>query len=153
AECGAYHSWDLLLDESGILRWRGTGDESSAQDLEVESTRVINDGIFHHVAVTRTATVRVELYIDGVLDGTGGSEQGGFFANAAEFVLGKGCDPFYQPFTGLLDEVTMYNRPLLAAEILAIYDAGSPGKCLPPTFCTPPPSGLVNWWCGAGDAS
>ena len=38
------------------------------------------------------------------------------------------------PFTGDIDEISLYNRALSAAEVQAIYSAGSAGKCLP----TPP---------------
>src|SRR5207237_2537959 len=44
------------------------------------------------------------------------------------------------------DEVAIYNRPLSAAEIQAIYSAGSAGKCFTPPPCTPAPSGMVGWW-------
>src|SRR5204863_6946333 len=40
------------------------------------------------------------------------------------------------PFAGSIDEPAVYNRELSAAEILAIYSAGSAGKCggaVPPT--------------------
>ncbi|HYG36409.1 MAG TPA: LamG-like jellyroll fold domain-containing protein, partial [Clostridia bacterium] len=36
------------------------------------------------------------------------------------------------PFGGLIDEASIYNRALSAAEIKAIYNAGSAGKCAPP---------------------
>jgi hypothetical protein len=36
---------------------------------------------------------------------------------------------YYHPTNGLIDEVEIYNRALSAAEIQAIYNAGSAGKC------------------------
>ena len=36
------------------------------------------------------------------------------------------------PFTGDIDEVSLYSRALAAAEVQAIYNAGSAGKCVPP---------------------
>jgi hypothetical protein len=35
------------------------------------------------------------------------------------------------PFNGDIDEIALYNRALSAAEIVAIYNAGSAGKCMP----------------------
>ena len=35
------------------------------------------------------------------------------------------------PFSGLVDEVAIFNRALSAAEIKSIYDAGSAGKAKP----------------------
>jgi len=54
-------------------------------------------------------------------------------------------------FDGLIDELSFYARALSGAEIEAIYNAGSAGKCVPP-YCIPPPSGLVGWWAGEGNA-
>ena len=82
-------------------------------------------------------------------------------------------------FDGLIDEVTVYGRPLSAAEILAVYLAGSQGKCqndadgdgvldpddgcpgtpqgtlvnaagCPDGQCMPPPTNMVSWWPGDG---
>jgi len=40
---------------------------------------------------------------------------------------GNGPAMFY---AGLADEVTLYDRALSGSDILAIHDAGSPGKCV-----------------------
>ena len=58
------------------------------------------------------------------------------------------------PFLGDIDEVSLYSRALSGAEIAAIYNAGSAGKCppAPPANCTPAPAGLVGWWAGEGNA-
>ncbi len=45
--------------------------------------------------------------------------------------------PFPLPFKGRIDELSLYNRALTASEVLAIFNAGSAGKC------TPPPAILV----------
>ena len=59
--------------------------------------------------------------------------------------------PFY--FAGLIDEPGVYNRALSVAEIQAIYTAGHAGKCPIEEACVPPPSGLVGWWPGEGNAN
>jgi hypothetical protein len=57
-------------------------------------------------------------------------------------------------FGGLIDETSIYSRALSAGDIAAIYNAGSAGKCvMPPPPCDPPPSGLVSWWKGEGNAT
>ena len=55
------------------------------------------------------------------------------------------------PFTGDIDEISLYNRALTAAEVQAIYNAGSAGKCA--VACVSPPSGLISWWPGEGNAN
>jgi hypothetical protein len=54
---------------------------------------------------------------------------------------------------GRIDEVELFvGRALSDAEIQAIFDAGSAGKCKGPVVCVQPPSGLVSWWPGDGNA-
>ena len=55
------------------------------------------------------------------------------------------------PFIGDIDEISLYNRALSAAEVQAIYNAGSAGKCA--VACVSPPSGIVAWWPGEGNAN
>jgi hypothetical protein len=55
------------------------------------------------------------------------------------------------PFLGQIDEVSLYERALSAAEIQAIYVAGASGKC--PEVCVSRPAGLVSWWPGNGSAA
>ena len=54
-------------------------------------------------------------------------------------------------FLGAIDEVSVYNRPLAAGEVQAIYTAGSTGKCIP----TSPPfsDGLVAYYPLNGNAN
>jgi concanavalin A-like lectin/glucanase superfamily protein len=52
-------------------------------------------------------------------------------------------------FPGLIDEVEVFNRALTSGEINAISGAGHAGKCHP---CTTPPSGMLDWWPGDGNA-
>ena len=54
-------------------------------------------------------------------------------------------------FTGIIDELSIYDRPLSEPEIRAIHDAGSAGKCKTP--CFPAPLSLVAWWPGDGDVN
>ena len=56
--------------------------------------------------------------------------QGGFTfsTNAA---IGATGDDFGGAFLGLIDEVSIYNRALTAAEIQSIFAAGTAGKCRP----------------------
>ena len=79
-----------------------------------------------HLAGTFDGTT-FRLYINGTLAGTGTGTLGP--ANTAALVIGGagGCEPFI----GLIDEVSLYNRDLSASEIQAIFDAASAGKCPP----------------------
>jgi hypothetical protein len=119
----------------------------------------LRDGVWHHVAVTviRGASDGGKLYVDGQAVGTfDPTSQQGDMTTTAPLLIGLapaslGLDTNLR---GGVDEPSIYRRALSGAEILAIYNAGSAGKCAPapPTNCVPPASGLVGWWKGEGNA-
>jgi hypothetical protein len=53
-------------------------------------------------------------------------------------------------FSGLIDELSIYNRALSAAEISSVYNAASSGKCKPGGLN--PAANLVAFYTGDGDA-
>lgn len=67
------------------------------------------------------------IYVNGSLVGTGAGPLGPKSSEPFEIGNAGTCEPF----NGLIDEVSLYNRALTAAEIKAIYDAGSAGKAKP----------------------
>ncbi len=60
------------------------------------------------------------------------------------------CDELDQGFRGLLDEIEFFDRALSRDEVLAVYRAGSFGRC---TDCAPVPAGIEAWWRAEGDAT
>jgi hypothetical protein len=89
-------------------------------------TALPNDGKFHHVAATYDGSTMV-LYVDGVAV----TNQ----AVSGSFVQATGADAFigHNPTNNgnsraTIDEVSLYNRALSAAEIQTIYNNGSRGK-------------------------
>ena len=80
-----------------------------------------------HIAVVFTNR-QPRLYLNGVLARTGLTSQN---PNCPSTWLGeRGAGSVNQGFyAGLLDEVTIYGRPLSQPEIAVIYAAGAAGKC------------------------
>jgi probable HAF family extracellular repeat protein len=88
---------------------------------------ILQQGVWYHIAVTNVGDA-VTLYLNGQVVATGtlaintpaGSNfyMGSFAGQAGES----------RKLDGLVDEVTVYNRALSPAEILAIYKAGAAGK-------------------------
>ena len=101
--------------------------------LLVGTTR-INDGQFHHLALTFVSGGATNLYVDGQLQATATAPAFNFNPNPLRF--GRMQDQFWTPFKGILDQLQVYNRPLSAAEIQAIVSN--------PSGTTP--AGLVSWW-------
>ncbi|RVX42809.1 intein/RHS repeat-associated protein [Nonomuraea polychroma] len=122
----------------------------------VTSTGAVNDGQWHHVALT-VAGQDQTLYLDGQQVGT---MTGTVTSWRTYATLGNGVtDPAKSPavpaavqafpFQGQLDEVALYGKPLTAAEVAGHYAArtGAPHKLTKTTL----PSGRV-WTVNTYDA-
>jgi hypothetical protein len=109
---------------------------------------------FVHVAGTLDdATGLMTVYINGIFAAQTttsirpyGSLTG---ANPGVSIGNLQSDTALEPFVGLIDEVEVFNRALDWSEVLAIYNAGSSGKCK----CAPLPPNLLSWWPGDGNAN
>jgi Concanavalin A-like lectin/glucanases superfamily/Immunoglobulin domain len=110
-------------------------------------------GDWTHIAATWDGSNLI-LYINGQLDAQGPVSVSGLGDSGCPLSIGSAgsCDPD-QYFPGLIDEVSLYNRALLAGEIQAIYQAGSAGKCTTAPACATCPASAVSWWPAEGDAS
>ncbi len=83
----------------------------------------------------------VRLYVNGVEVASVPATQP-IPTSSRELWIGneEGRIDFNRQFDGLIDEVSIYNRALSAAEIQSIYNAGSAGKC---KECTPPEVSII----------
>jgi Concanavalin A-like lectin/glucanases superfamily/Fibronectin type III domain len=90
----------------------------------VYSTNAVNNGQWHNIAMTRDATTgQVQLYIDGVLNGTGTFDVGNKTSHfsvigALADVANDGVTPTGDNyFNGQLDEVRIYNTVLTTTDV------------------------------------
>jgi hypothetical protein len=83
---------------------------------------------WHHIVGVGDGTT-VRIYIDGQLAGTGGTATANYGSSAFNFNIGGGGvqDATGNFFTGQIDEVVAYHRALSAAEVLALFQAGTNG--------------------------
>ena len=100
----------------------------------------VNDGVFHHVAVAYDG-VNSSVYFDGTLLDT---RAFGIYTTDGTANIGARILP-RDFFSGIIDEVSIYNRALSPSEIAAIYEAGSAGKCRVP-FITSQPQSQLGYW-------
>ncbi|HYL57485.1 MAG TPA: LamG-like jellyroll fold domain-containing protein [Candidatus Acidoferrales bacterium] len=126
--------------------------------ISVRGGTHLNDGNLHHVAMTydgSSTAAGVKLYVDGVeetevvQEDTLGTHS---ITNSAHFTIGS-RDAGGVPFNGDVDEVEVADSELSASEVQAIFNAGTAGKCKPAAACTAPPTGLISWYPGDGNAS
>lgn len=95
------------------------------------------NGAWYHVAATTDDNSVVTFFVNGVLLGSTGMPINTTTQTGSSFYIGgiTGNDfPWIQGLTGLVDEVSIYNRALSQDEISAIFGAGSAGKCVPVPF-------------------
>lgn len=118
----------------GELRF-GVSDNSSGALIDAQPSGLFpSDGQFHHVAgVLDRSTLEVRLYLDGGLIATRNFTSLGSLSTAVPLAIGAldrgGFGPNVSFFDGLIDEVAVFDRALTAAEITAVVDAGTAGKC------------------------
>lgn len=133
-----HNKWIFWYDEQGhdtpggpALRFHINGPDLGPKDpVYVPWSPVA--GRWYHLAVTRDvqgATQSVyTLYINGAQKAQTTSNDAIRDAVAAPLTIG-GAEGYF--FTGKLDETDIFDRALTADEILALYSAGSAGKCVP----------------------
>ncbi|NVN91051.1 MAG: IPT/TIG domain-containing protein [Desulfuromonadales bacterium] len=111
----------------------------------ITSTATVTDGLWHHIAVTRdpvgTSPRRYHLYIDGGEDAYV-IDSGANLNSTAPLEIGKWFNENYYTgiYSGLMDEIQLFNRALTSAEVQNIYKAGSAGLALLPTITSISPS-------------
>lgn len=101
------------------------------------STSITNG--WHFVTATYDGST-LAIYVDGQSRGSTPRNFSGSAANTRGWNVGNFSDEtnaahgFTSGFNGRIDEVTVFGRALSAAEIGAIFDAGSLGICTPTIF-------------------
>jgi hypothetical protein len=128
---GGFNNFTLTVLESGRLTFSKVGVS------RIDSSVAITDVEWHHIAVTKGGS-NVAFYIDGQPAGSGVFNSVFSFETPlsigalSQSYAGVGTEPFW----GLIDEVSLYRRPLSGSEIASIYAAGSEGKCVQPSAPT-----------------
>ena len=116
-------------------------------------TAPVADNAFHHLAVVlNRAANTLAIHLDGALQQTKDVSGLGSLQNNGRLFLGHqsldvpGTTGI--PLNGVLDELSAYNRSLSTAEIQAIFNAGSAGKCGTPSltiFRSSTNTAVVSW--------
>jgi|GEM_PF-1407407 len=108
------------------------------------STTSVNDGSWHHIVGVHDLSGSTRVYVDGIpVEASISSSPVG--QNIAPFLIGgstAGATPTSR-YTGLVDDVQVYNRPLTDGEINFIFQ--NPGQAVTgaPVIESPPPNVTV----------
>jgi hypothetical protein len=107
----------------------------------------ITPGVWQHVAGTFDGDT-LRIYVNGVEVNSAATNFHSITPSTAPIVIGRNVVNG-TGFSGQIDEIGLYNRALSAAEIQAIYNAGTSGKCKP--VATFAPEDQLVWMAGDGD--
>jgi hypothetical protein len=95
----------------------------------VNSSTSVNDNNWHHVVGVYHSGTNAEIYVDGVpVENTSPSVS--ISGNSAPFLVGAWYDGSYHPtYTGLIDDVQVYDNALTSSEVQWLYE--HPGQVVP----------------------
>jgi RHS repeat-associated protein len=125
----------LYIGTDGLLHSGLWADSGADKKIQLNSTARVDDGAWHHVALT-TAVTQQTLYLDGAQADT---ESGRSLdqINCGLGIIGRGWGNVswaamsaaseHVPYGGELDDLSFYTRTLTTEEIAARYRAGANG--------------------------
>ena len=148
----------IFSDHSGCVNWESTELSTSRfiiNSSDLSSTRqsltfaTLQLGLWSHIAAVWDGSEML-VYVNGEVVATA-SAPSPPWNPSSPFVIGgrktthdcHGVGTVFSEITGLVDELGYYDRAFTAAEVKAIYDAGSAGKRKPTAI--EPPGGMVSW--------
>ena len=129
-------SYQLVMLSGRRLRFAISGDatqHNAALHVFDTSTAVLTLNTWNHVAATYSQSSGTRrIYVNGVQVADRTDSPITVTSSIAAATIGatlRSPNIFLGSFSGLIDEVELFNRALSVNEIQAIFDAGSAGKC------------------------
>ena len=106
-------------------------------NIATSTDEIENDGLWHHVCSTWNSSGNVKIYLDGTLKATT-AIAGTFSGSFSIAAIGSNTegDGFW---IGNIDEVSIFNYELSAANVTTLYNSGIPQPVSSDT-------GLIGWW-------
>lgn len=92
-----------------------------------QGTTTMSDNAWHHVAMVFTATSKIEVFLDGVSDGSNTTSPVAPQSTTHACAIGKDGTASNRFFRDNIDDLAIFNRVLTSAEILSIYNQSSSG--------------------------
>ncbi len=145
---------------SAALWWRPIDGRFSFGFGNINSDVIISSnsfatGQFHFVSASYDGST-FKLHVNGVLEAATNRVKTIAYNSGLPWTIGASAATFRQQgfsrtWNGAIDEVALFSRALLTAEIAEVYAANDAGICRPQCFQQPP--GLISWWPGDTSAN
>jgi hypothetical protein len=133
--------WDgeAFNDMGWIIQWNPAteqmefwmGDHSTTDTTLVNSVTITQDDTdWHHVVATfyNGSDLQQKAYMHLFVDGVSSEMQYDFYTDNFDGIGDLNIGYYYagsQPFSGLMDELTVWKKELLADDVIRLYDAGN----------------------------
>jgi len=122
--------WGLFLHTDKKLRWNAKDDQNAALYIEHVGP-ALDDGRWHHLAVTHDRDARAIAYVDGRVVGTAPMERlTGTIDAGLPTVIGNDARHGMGHWDGAIDDVGIWRRVLSPDEVGSIYASGLVGRDL-----------------------
>jgi len=128
-EAGAFTSSTLTILDNGTLKFRSIVDRSGTDDeVTIATTRPINDGFVHHIAIVVDGGVSETVYIDGIVaESTSAVVSGNRYPSLTMARLGAPSGTLAAAdilASTTLQDVLVMTTALSATQVAAIHDLG-----------------------------
>jgi hypothetical protein len=98
----------------------GSGDIPNANDIGPN----VNDGGLHHLVAITEQGVSTRLWVDGTLVQTGAAPTVANTGNL-DLYIGENVGARGRYWDGLIDDVAIWNRPILDSEVASLWNGGT----------------------------
>jgi hypothetical protein len=108
-----------------VLRNAGT------DDTNIRNDTAITAGVWNHLVVTADGSTSTKIYLNGVDNTAGATNNGGFFSdltgldNLTLGILEYNGSTLFGPFSGSMDEVAIWDIPISSDSVADLYNGGS----------------------------
>lgn len=136
--------WGIFL-EAGLIKVSLITDNGTSKRIFKRTNAAHNNGVWKHFCFTYNGTSLASgllFYVDGsaVATTTDTDDLNDTIDNAATLqIAARGGN---NTFTGNIDEVSIWNKTLSAAEVAEIYNSGNPADLSAHSAS----ANLINWW-------
>jgi hypothetical protein len=125
--------WGIFSQDSGNFRVQSSGTSGTKENTT--ATPLVRDGNWHQIVATFWRGQFVSVYTDGALTvnapltfgGSIDTVTNGYSVNIGQDGTGGYNDTGSAHIDGLIDEVILWNRVVLASEVASLYSAGTNG--------------------------
>ncbi len=122
---GSGGGYEMFFSGGGKVRFSSCDLAGSCSGyFDIATPLSYNDGSWHFVVGTAMTSSTANIYVDGVSVSQSGTVTQSNIANAYPLIIGGRGTAGGSPYSGILDDVRVYNRALSSSEISQVYKAG-----------------------------